>query len=189
MIDDMVIQDVPVIIEPCVQVVEASCFVADAENGTRTFPVQLYRLDLNSSFVEKLPFVPSTTTPHVFCPVTELKNAPVLLVYDHAGRLHTLYKRQRRAGWSRHEVYEEAIGRSAVVPSVRFRFPNEKTQQRFLVLADRLIKQSQGSTVNYDDVTEFVRLIGRLRTPPVVVPAAVPEVSKATKQHDEKGNR
>lgn len=188
MIDDVVIRDVPVIIEPCVQVVEASCFVADAENGSRSFPVQLYRLDLNGSMAEKLPFVPSTTTPHVFCPVTELKHAPLLLVYDHMGRLHTLYKRQKRASWSRHEVYDEAAGRSAATPSVRFRFPNEKTQRRFLVLADHLIKQAQGSTINCDDVTEFVRLIGRLRTPPVVVPVAVATLPKTTKQKDEKGN-
>lgn len=174
MLSNMIIQDVPVIVEPCVQVVEAVCIVADDRCGSRSFPVQLYRLELDNGLIDKLPFVPSTKTPHVFCPLTTLKDAPMLLVYDHMGRLHTVYKRQSKTAWSRHEVYDEVAGRTATTPSVRFRFTNEKQQQRFLVLAEHLIQQSQGSVINCDDVQEFIKLIGRLRTPPVAVPVAVP---------------
>jgi hypothetical protein len=172
MFHDMIIQDVPVVVEPCVQVIEATCVVTDEPHGSRCFPVQLYRLELDNSLIDKLPFVPSTKTPHVFCPVTTLKDAPLLLVYDHMGRLHTLYKRQKKATWSRHELYAEVIGQAEVTPSVRFRFPNEKQQRRFLTLAEQLIRQSQSSVINCDDVQEFIKLIGRLRTPPVVVPVA-----------------
>jgi len=172
MLNDMIIQDVPVIVEPCVQVIEATCAVTDGQYGPRCFPVQLYRLALDNSLIDKLPFVPSTKTPHVFCPVTTLKDAPLLLVYDHMGRLHTVYKRQKKSTWSRHELYDEVVGRAEVTPSVRFRFANEKQQRRFLTLTEQLIRQSQSTVINCDDVQEFIKLIGRLRTPPVVVPVA-----------------
>jgi hypothetical protein len=173
MLSDMIIQDVPVVVEPCVQVIEATCLVTDEPRGSRCFPVQLYRLGLDNSLIDKLPFVPSTKTPHVFCPVTALKDAPLLLVYDHMGRLHTVYKRQKKATWSRHELYDEVVGRVEVTPSVRFRFPNEKQQRRFLALTEQLIRQSQSRVINCDDVQEFIKVISRLRTPPVVVPVAI----------------
>jgi hypothetical protein len=172
MFHNSIIQDVPIVVEPCVQVIEATCAVADGANGLRCFPVQLYRLELDNRLIDKLPFVPSTKTPHVFCPVTTLKDAPFLLVYDYMGRLHTWYKRQKKSAWSRYEFCSEVSGRPEVTPSVRFRFLNEKQQRRFLTLTEQLMRQSRGGVINCDDVQEFVRFIGRLRTPPVVVDVA-----------------
>lgn len=175
MTTDIVIRDVPVVVEPGIEVIEASVHVADADTPARAFPVQLFRLPLDGKVLKKLPFVPSTTYPHVFSPCTTIKDATLLVIYDHMGRLTSIYKRQNKHAWARHDVFEEHVGRSIVRPSVRFQFPNEKSRQRFLVLADQIVRQSRSKVIDCDDVQEFVTLLARLRTPPVAVPVAVLE--------------
>jgi hypothetical protein len=172
---DLIIRDVPVIIEPCVQIIEAACAVSDSFGGNRVFPLQLYRLSLSGADVDALPFVPSTTAPHVFSPVTKLAETLLLLIYDHAGRLHTVYKRpEPRHAWNRYPVYEETAGRATTAHSVRFCFRSEKQRLQFLALAEVLIQQEKTGVVNYDDVSAFTRALSRLRVPPVMVPVAVP---------------
>lgn len=175
MITDMIVRDVPIVIEPGIEVVEASVHVADSTAGSRSFPVQLFRLALDGQVLKRLPFVPSTTTPHVFSPLTDVKQSPVLVVYDHMGRLVTIYKRACKHSWMRHDVFDEFAGRSVSVPSVRFRFKTEKSRRRFLELAQQIIKQSNEDIIDCDSVQEFVKLLARLRTPPVAVPVAVAE--------------
>jgi hypothetical protein len=168
---EITICDVPIVVEPGVNVIEAGVAVNDSA-GERQFPVQLFRLAIDKKIAKRLPFVPSTTTPHVFSPVSEVRDSPMLLVYDHMGRLAMLYKR-RKNSWDRYELFDEVVGRSVVSPSVRLRFNSEKTRTQFLHLASQLIEQSRGNVVNYDDVQEFVKILGRMRAPPVIVPVAV----------------
>ena len=170
---DITVRDVPIVIEPGVEVIEASVYVTDSDTGTRAFPVQLFRLILDGSVLRKLPFVPSTTTPHVFSPVASVKESTLLLVYDHTGRLTDLYKRTNKYSWSKHEMFDEHAGRTTVVPSVRFRFQNEKVRRRFLSLADKIVKQATSDIIDCDVIHEFARILSRLRTPPVSVPVAI----------------
>lgn len=172
MTNEIIIRNVPIVVEPGVNVIEATVEVAE-NTGTREFPVQLFRLFVDRKVLKRLPFVPSTTTPHVFSPVSSIRDSPMLIVYDHMGRLAMLYKRARRDTWDRYELFDEVVGRCVINPSVRFRFTNEKTRDKFLRLAEQLIEQSRGSVVNYDDVQEFVKIMGRMRSPPVLVPVAV----------------
>lgn len=172
MSSELTVRNVPIVVEPGVNIIEASVEVVE-ENGTRQFPVQLFRLVIDRKTLKRLPFVPSTSTPHVFSPVSDIKSAPMLVVYDHMGRLTRVYKRSRRDAWEWYELFDEVAGRSIVTPSIRFRFNSEKMRDKFMRLSEQLIEQSRGSVVNYDDVQEFVKIMGRMRSPPVLIPVAV----------------
>jgi hypothetical protein len=169
MVTDLIVRDVPIVIDPGINIIEAACEVLDQGN-VRKFPIQLFRLALDKKVLNRLPFVPATTIPHVFSPVSDVRQSPLLLVFDHLGRLAMFYKRCNKNAWERYEVYDETVGRTVITPSVRFRFNSEKTRDRFMRLSQQLISQSHGKVVNYDDVQEFVGILGRMRAPPVSLP-------------------
>lgn len=172
-IPDMVVRDVPVVIEPGIEVVEASVFVSDSSAGSRSFPVQLFRVALDGKILKRLPFVPSTTLPHVFSPLTDIKESTLLVLYDHLGRLTTIYKRLDKHSWSRYDVADEHAGKSVVVPSVRFQFKDVNARTRFLTLTDQILRQAREDIIDCDAIQEFTTLLSRMRTPPVSLPVAV----------------
>lgn len=175
--NEIKVRNLPIVVEPCVNVIEAVCAVSDS-NGSRQFPIQLFRLDVNRKTVRQLPFVPTTATPHVFSPVSDVKESPLLVVFDHMGRLVLLCQRDvKRSGrytaWEKYEVFDEVAGRSTAVASARFRFNNEQTRTRFLELAQIIIDQNHKDMVDYDCVQEFVKIMSGMRMSPVLVPTAV----------------
>lgn len=174
--NEITVRNLPIVVEPCVNVIEAVCEVTD-NSGVRRFPIQLFRLDVNRKTVRQLPFVPTTATPHVFSPVLNVKESPLLAVFDHMGRLVLLCQRNAKQGgryttWEKYEVFDEVAGRTTAVASARLRFKDEQTRTRFLELAQTIINQNRSDVVDYDCVQEFVKIMSGMRMSPVLVPTA-----------------
>lgn len=173
------VRNVPVVIEPGVGALEAEFFIQDAANGHRAFPLQLQRLELNENLVEKLPFIPATQFPHVFSLIQDVEKSAVLVVYDFLGRISCVYTRgEEKAAWDRCDVAEEHAGKTVTQFSVRFNFTSVKERTTFLELMDKMVKDAKKNLAPpKDDVLRALKLLGRSRVPPVVMPVAV---AKAT---------
>lgn len=175
------VRNVPVVIEPGVGALEAEFFIKDEAHGHRTFPLQLQRLELEENLVEKLPFIPATQFPHVFSLIQDVEKSAVLVIYDFLGRINCVYTRgDDKSAWDRCDVAEEHAGKTVTQFSVRFNFTSVKDRTTFLELVDKMVKDAKKNVApTQDDVMRALKLLGRSRVPPVVMPVAVAKAALA----------
>lgn len=169
------IRNVPVAIEPGVDSLEVEFAVSDLKRGDRVVPVQLCRVPVDETVVEQLPLIPSTRLPHVFSLVRDLKKSSALVVYDFLGRLACVYTRdESKKHWEKHVVADEHAGRSVTQFSVRFSFGNKRDRDNFLELMEKMTRQAMADEQpSADETMAAMRLLGRSRVAPVVLPVAV----------------
>lgn len=168
----ILIKNIPIVIEPGVNVLEAEFFVR-RNNRPVTFPVQLFRISADKKTYKNLPFVPSVKVPHVFGLADKPSAALILVVYDNLGRIHSLYTRQHlKDAWEKEHVADEYAGRAITKFSVRYIFNSHKNRAEFMSLIDRLVSQiNNDQMVDPRDVVAAFTLLSRSRAEPV--PAAV----------------
>ena len=169
------VRNVPIVIEPGVGALEAEFTASDAQFGSRSFPVQLERVNLTADTIKQLPFIVSTQYPHVFSLVGDLDQSSALVVYDMRGRLSIVYTRAgKKQLWERNDVAEEHAGKTITQFSVRFSFSSTKDRAQFLDLTEKMIQQVKLKTEpEMADVVRAMTLLGRSRVAPVVLPVAV----------------
>jgi hypothetical protein len=175
------VRNVPVVIEPGVGALEAEFFIKDDAHGHRTFPLQLQRLEFNESVVEKLPFIPATQFPHAFSLVGDVDKSAVIVVYDFLGRIACVYTRgDEKSAWDRCDVADEHAGKTVTQFSVRFNFSSVKERTTFLELIDKMVKNAKKDVApSLNDMMKALKLLGRSRVPPVVMPVAVARAALA----------
>lgn len=168
------IRNVPIVIEPGVNVLEAEFFV-NQDKRSCTFPVQLFRVPLDEQTYEGLPFVPSVKLPHVFGLSHNPAESLLLVVYDNMGRINVLYTREHvKAGWNKESIADEYAGRTVTKFSVRYAFSSAKNRERFMELVDTIIGQlNSDKLVDPASVTAAFTLLSKARATPVVMPVAV----------------
>lgn len=170
-----VIKNVPIVIEPGVQALEAELLVSNKDVGQRTVPVQLCRVALCEKTASQLPFIATTRLPHVFSVVDDLKKSPALVVYDSSGRIACLYTRDpSQKSWDRFDVADEHAGKSVTQFSIRFNFVSAKDRHKFLTLVEKMTDQAaREEQPDMEDVVTALRALARSRVAPVVLPIAV----------------
>lgn len=175
------VRNVPVVIEPGVGALEAEFYIKDNERGHRTFPLQLQRLELTEQVVEKLPFIPATQFPHAFSLVGDVDKSAVIVVYDFLGRIACVYTRgDDKSAWDRCDVADEHAGKTVTQFSVRFNFASVKERTTFLELVDKMVKDAKKNIEpDSQNVMRVLKLLGRSRVPPVVMPVAVAKAALA----------
>lgn len=169
------VRNVPIVIEPGVNALEAEFYISDAKLGNRTFPLQLIRVSLDETVAEKLPFIASTRFPHVFTLVADIDKTAVLVIYDMTGRLSCVYTRGTEdAAWERCDVADEHAGKTVTQFSVRFNFGSVKERTMFLESIEKMVKDAKnGQVPDSKVVMRAMTALGRSRTEPVVLPVAV----------------
>ena len=169
------VREIPVVIEPGVNVLEASMLVNNAVAGERTVATHFFRVPLDEKTAPSLPLVPTTEHPHVFSLNDDVDKSPLLLVYDLLGRLSLVYTRDKKGqAWERHAVIDEHAGKSVTQFSVRFCFSVAKDRNKFVTLMQNMVKAvREGGSVAKTDMTEAVNLLSRSRVQPVVLPVAI----------------
>jgi len=171
-----IVRNVPVVIEPGVEAVEAEFVMCEATPSSkcRTLPLQLFRVPLDGAAAEHLPFIPSTRAAHVFSPTVNLEDTSVLVLYDNQGRIAQVFNRDETGkSWERKDVADEHAGRAVTQFSVRFCFSTAKTRDKFMELIDGAMTQhSAGQKVDQSDVAAIFGLLRRSRVGPVVLPVA-----------------
>lgn len=173
------VRNVPVVVEPGVGAIEAEFSVSEPPKKPRSFPVQLFRVALESDVIEKLPFIPSTKLPHVFSLTVNPEESMALLVYDNLGRITFVYTRDdTRRAWEKREVAAEHAGKTVTQFSVRFSFHSAKLRDKFMELVDNVMSQMQNDQKpNAADVEAAFTILSRSRVNPVVMPVAVAKTS------------
>jgi len=169
------IKNVPIVIEPGVQAIEAELVINHKKYGQTSVPVQLVRLVVDEKASETLPFIATTALPHVFSLVFNVEKAAALVVYDAAGRISTIYtKDETQRSWERFSVSDEHAGKSVTQFSVRYIFNTAKDRSKFLTAMEKLTEQAGREELpNMADVMAALRPLARTRTAPVVLPVAV----------------
>lgn len=169
------IQNVPIVIEPGVNAVEAEFFAAEKSGKTRSFPVQLFRVVVDEHTAQSLPFVASVRFPHVFSLSQNPEVALVMVVYDAAGRISFVYTRDTtKKTWEKREVADEHAGRTVKQFSIRYFFNSERSRDEFMKLVDNIVSAVHNrETPNQKDINTAFNLLSRARTEPVVLPIAV----------------
>lgn len=176
-------KNVPIVIEPGVAALEVSVCRKDVD-GERLFYVPFGRVKTTGQIAEKLPFIVSSSAPHVFSMSEDLDTSPFLLVYDYLGKLNSVYTREERTGvWLANKAVPEQIGEAITQFSVRFSFNSAKTRDKFLAAFNRLAnshKKEKRNTAdmcaNVDTLVESLRLSA---AGPVVLPIAVAKPKKS----------
>lgn len=169
------VREIPVVIEPGVNALEASLIVKDAKNAERTLAAHFQRVPLDETTAPLLPLIPTTQQPHVFSLQDSLERSPILLVYDFLGRLSLIYTRgAKNKAWERNDVIAEHAGKTVTQFSVRFCFSSLKDRSRFMELIDRMSGLARtGTTITKTDITEAMTLLSRARVAPALLPIAV----------------
>lgn len=169
------VREIPVVIEPGVDALEAFLCVTDAKGAERTLAAQFQRVSLDEKTAPLLPLVPTTAQPHVFSLQDSLERSPVLLVYDFLGRLSLIYTRNdKNKAWERNDVIAEHAGKTITQFSVRFCFSSLKDRNHFMELINRMSGAvREGNTIAKPDMTEAINLLSRARVAPAVLPVAV----------------
>lgn len=169
------IRNVPVVVEPGVGAIEAEFAISDPPKKLRSFPVQLFRVSLNSEVAKNLPFIASTKLPHVFSLTVDPEESVALLVYDSLGRITFVYTRDdNKKSWEKREVAAEHAGKTVTQFSVRFSFHSSKLRDKFMELVDNVLSQMQNDQKpNMADVEAAFTILSRSRVNPVVMPVAV----------------
>jgi len=169
------VRNVPVVIEPGVDALEAEFFVIDKKIGERVIPVHIPRVALSDKTANQLPFIVTALFPHVFSVTADLDKSAVLLVYDMVGRLTYVYTRPERAKhWEKYEVADEHAGKTVTQFSVRFSFSSEKDRDKFMSYVGKFVNSvTNGDKIHDEDVVKAFRLLARSRVSPVVLPVAI----------------
>lgn len=169
------VRNVPVVVEPGVGIIEAEFAVSDGAKKPRTFPVRLFRVELNQESAAQLPFIPSTRTAHVFSLTQQPEESCTLIVYDHLGRISYVYTRDKTGkAWEKKEVAAEHAGKTVTQFSVRFSFHSSKARDKFMEAVDSVLSQMQNDQQpNAQDVNLVFSMLARSRVAPVVMPVAV----------------
>lgn len=169
------VREIPVVIEPGVNALEAAIIVTDAKGRERTLAAHFQRVNLDEKTAVKLPLVPTTQHPHIFTPHEDLEKSPILLVYDLLGRLSLIYtKDEKGRSWDRSDVIAEHSGKAVTQFSVRFCFSSVKDRTKFMTLVDKMMEQARnGANISKPDMTEAVTLLSRARVAPSLLPVAV----------------
>lgn len=167
------IRNIPVVIEPGVAALETEFAISSKKDGERLVPVHLKRVTLDDKTAEYLPFIPTTKVPHVFSPTLDLKKTVTLVVYDFLGRLTTIYTRDGSM-WERNDVADEHAGKTVTQFSVRFSFNSVKSRDKFVAAMEHMVNCANvNKPFAPEAVADAVRLLGRSRVAPVVLPVAV----------------
>lgn len=169
------VREIPVVIEPGVNALEASLLVKDAKGVERVLAAHFQRVPLDEKTAPLLPLVPTTQQPHVFTLHDAIERSPVLLVYDLLGRLSLIYtKGVKDKSWERNDVIAEHAGKSITQFSVRFCFSSLKDRTRFMELVDKMMTQARdGTSIGKRDMAEAVNMLSRARVAPALLPIAV----------------
>lgn len=171
----LAIRNVPVVIEPGVPAIEAEFAVTGPPKKRRSFPVQLFRVELDGDKLSKLPFIPATKLPHVFSLTHDPDDSATLVVYDALGRISRVYVRDDSGkAWERKDVAAEHAGKTVTQFSVRFSFGTERSRDEFMSAIDRVLSQMQAAaTPSKNDIESVFKILSRSRVAPVVMPVAV----------------
>jgi hypothetical protein len=174
------VQNVPIVIEPGVEAIEADFIVAERPSRKRGFPVQLFRVTLDSETVQALPFIPSAKQPHVFSLAHNPDESLVLIVYDSLGRINLVYTRDETGrAWEKNEVADEHAGKTVKQFSIRYFFNSEKSRNAFMHLVDGIISHvHKNESPPAEDVVAAIKLLARARVSPVALPVAVAKTSR-----------
>lgn len=169
------VREIPVVIEPGVNALEAALIVTDAKGAERTLAAQFQRVPLDEKTAPLLPLVPTTQQPHVFTLHDSVERSPVLLVYDFLGRLSLIYTRGTKdKAWERNDVIAEHAGKTITQFSVRFSFSSLKDRNKFMELMNKMMTQvREGATVGKTDMTDALNMLSRARVAPALLPIAV----------------
>ena len=170
----LLIKNVPIVIELGIGAIEVEFAVVEKRRRPRVFPSQLLRLELNATVAEELPFIPSAKVPHVFSLAEDIRQSLFLVIYDHLGRISFVFSREDvDKPWDKQDVTAEHAGKTVTQFSVRFAFPSAKVRDKFLaVIDDAIALHNTGQDLPPKMSATIVSLLNRLRTPPVVLPAA-----------------
>lgn len=169
------VRNVPVVIEPGIEFIEAEFSMTDPPKKQRSFPVHLRRVALDEEVAKKLPLVVSTKTPHVFSLTNDPDESVALVVYDNLGRITFVFLRDnKKVAWDKREVASEHAGKTVTQFSVRFSFHSAKLRDKFMELVDSVMSQVQNDQKpNMADVEAAFTILSRSRVNPVVMPVAV----------------
>ena len=178
-------KDVPVVIEPGVAALEVALYHKN-KKADRLFYVQFARVHLTSDTVDDLPFILSSSAPHLFTMTEDLKTSPFLLVYDHCGRLQSIYTREKKNHhWVRNDAAPEQVGDTITQFSVRFSFDTPASREKFLLSCYELTddyktggKKAKPTRDLPNKVRTLVDLLAECRNGPVVLPIAVAKYEK-----------
>jgi hypothetical protein len=175
----LALKNVPVVIEPGVQAIEAELAVKTKKHDQRILGVCLYRVTLDEKTARHLPLIPTTKLPHVFSLAHDVEHAKVLVVYDSLGRLAIVYLFENRR-WDRYDVAEEHAGKAITQFSVRFVFNTAKDRAKFLDVMERMVTGAgREEQPSMEDVMQALRILARSRSAPRVLPVASDKASLA----------
>ena len=169
------LRNLPVVIEPGVNVLEADISIVDKKAGDRAVAVRLFRVPLDEQSIQLLPLIPTTRHQHVFSLTHDLKKSAALVVYDQLGRLALVYtKDEKNKSWQSYDVADEHAGKSVTQFSVRFSFNTSKERDKFVKLMGNLASKAMAETEpEMEEVMSALRILGRSRVNPVVLPVAI----------------
>ena len=169
------IQNVPIVIEPGVEAIEAEFFVVERKGKERSFPVHLFRVNLDEKVAKILPFIPSVKCPHVFSLAQDPAESLALVVYDVLGRIHHVYTRDSaKKSWDKREVADEHAGKTIKQFSIRYFFNSKESRDEFMRCVDNIIiTLTQKNAPSAKDVAMAFNLLAKARSEPVALPVAV----------------
>lgn len=171
-------KDVPVVIEPGVGALEVGIVNCTKQNE-RLFYVPFERVDLNKSTAVKLPFVVSSSVPHVFTMDKNLDKSPFLLLYDYLGKLSTVYSRDEKTNvWVKNDAAPEQVGDTITQFSVRLSFNSVSSRDKFLTLLyDISKKYKKDNRISRNSVAKMLDALEESKVPgAVVLPVAVAKI-------------
>ena len=171
-------KDVPIVIEPGVGALEVG-IVNSNKKSERLFYAIFERVELNETTAAQLPFVTSSSAPHVFTMAKDLNKSPFLLIYDYLGKLSSVYTRDKNSGvWVKNDAAPEQIGDTITQFSVRLSFNSAQLRDEFLDTLDSLVSRYMSNgKVSRNSVVDLIDIISASKAGPVVLPVAV---AKAT---------
>jgi hypothetical protein len=173
-------KDVPVLIEIGVAALEVGV-VQRTKKSERLFYVHFERLKLQKNTAAELPFVVSSSAPHIFTMSQNLSKSPFLLVYDYLGKLTTVYSRENNTGaWLRSDTAPEQVGDTVTLFSVRLSFESPVIRDNFLSLLSEITMQYKGANkISRKNVAALLDALNLTDAPatPVILPVAVAKVA------------
>jgi hypothetical protein len=171
-------KDVPIVVEPGVGALEVG-IINNANKSERLFYAIFERVELTETTAAQLPFVPSSSAPHVFTMTKNLDQSPFLLVYDYLGKLSYVYTRDQKSGaWLKNNAAPEQVGETVTQFSVRLSFDSAQIRDEFLDTLDNIVnKYNRSGKIARDSVVDLIDTVTLSKVGPVVLPVAV---AKAT---------
>ncbi|NDC55235.1 MAG: hypothetical protein EBZ69_00105 [Alphaproteobacteria bacterium] len=174
------IQNVPIVIEPGVEAIEAEFFAVERHGKARSFPVQLFRVNLDEKVAQILPFIPSVQRPHVFSLAQNPEESLALVVYDVLGRIQHVYTRDSaKRSWEKRDVADEHAGKTIKQFSIRYFFSTKESRDEFMRCVDGIISSlTQKKEPSQREIATAFNILSRARSEPVVLPVAVAKSSR-----------